>query len=166
MGFHGTLKRFDFVHGLFVVQLLHESSYTVFCPHVGVLRQLPCLPVRFSVDEGLLTQGNLWQTGDAVEFLEEITKKHALRILRTLYCRVFFRVVVFFKTCGCSNSRASALMATARSRVRGSPKELNRGAHEPRPPRTVDLLVRGAVDDVDGAVTQSGTTLSGSVENK
>ena len=34
------------------------------------------------------------------------------------------------------------------------PKELNRGAHVQRPKRTVDVLVRGAVDGVDGAVTQ------------
>ena len=34
------------------------------------------------------------------------------------------------------------------------PKELIRGAHEPRPTRRVDLLARGAIVDVDGAVTQ------------
>ena len=33
-------------------------------------------------------------------------------------------------------------------------KELTRGAHEPRPTRRVDALVRGAIDGVDGAVTQ------------
>ena len=32
--------------------------------------------------------------------------------------------------------------------------ELNRGAHEPRPWRTVDVLVRSAVDVDDGTVTQ------------
>ena len=34
------------------------------------------------------------------------------------------------------------------------PKELTRGAHEPRPTRRVDVRVRGAIDGVDGAVTQ------------
>ena len=43
---------------------------------------------------------------------------------------------------------------TALSQVRGSPTSSIVAAHEPRPKRTVDMLVRGAVDGVDGAVSR------------
>ena len=38
--------------------------------------------------------------------------------------------------------------------MRGSLKELTRGAHVPRPTQTVDVLVGGAVDGCDGPVAQ------------